>query len=95
MVFKKQKRPAQSGHKENSIAFLQGRFFFRENINDWTYKLDGKVAAVFPGTVRYICGSLTSKGKKWPIFQVLLDEHEQILTSSSDFVASVSCIPDT
>ena len=47
------------------------------------------------GTVRYICGSLTPKGKKWQIFQVLLDEHEQILTSFSDFVTSASCIADT
>lgn len=60
-------------------SVLQGKFFLRENIIDQTYKLDEKVAAVFPGTVRYICAAFISKGKKQPIFQVPLDEHEQIL----------------
>ena len=48
---------------------------------DQTYRLDEKVAAVLPGTVRYICGALTSKGKRWQIFQVPLNEHEQVLAS--------------
>lgn len=59
MVFKKQK--CQRGQVENLIAFLQGRFLLSENINNinyWTYTLDKKVPAVFPGT---------SKGKEWPI----------------------------
>lgn len=72
MVFKKQKCPHQRGQVENSIAFLQGRFLLSENINNWTYTLDKKVPAVFPGTF---------EGKEWPIFQVCLDEHEQMLTS--------------
>ena len=46
---------------------------------DQTYKLDEKVAAVLPGTVRYICGALQSKGKRRQIFQVPLNEHEQML----------------
>ena len=58
---------------------LQGKFFLRENLIDQTYKLDEKVAAVLPGTVRYICGALQSKGKRRQIFQVPLNEHEQIL----------------
>ena len=58
MVFKKQKCPHQRGQVENLIAFLQGRFLLSENINNWTYTLDKKVPAVFPGT---------SKGKEWPI----------------------------
>ena len=56
MVFKKQKCPHQRGQMENLIAFLQGRFLFSENINNWTYTLDKKVSAV-----------RTSKGKEWPI----------------------------
>lgn len=72
IVFKKQKRLYQRGQVENLIAFLQGRFLLSENINNRTYSLDKKVPAVFPGT---------SKGKEWPIFQVHLDEHEQMLTS--------------
>jgi len=42
-------------------AVLLGNFFLRETIIDRTYKLDDKVAGVFPGTVRYICGPLVSK----------------------------------
>lgn len=42
-------------------AVLLGNLFLRENIIDCTYKLDDKVAGVFPGTVRYICGPLVSK----------------------------------
>ena len=42
-------------------AFLLGNLFLRENIIDCTYKLDDKVAGVFPGTVRYIFGPLVSK----------------------------------
>jgi len=62
-------------------AVLLGNFF-RENIIDRTYKLDDKVAGVFPGTVRYICGPLVSKRRRRrPIYQVPLDEHEQILAS--------------
>ena len=62
---------------------LLGNFFLRENIIDRTYKVDDKVAGVFPGTVRYICGPLVPKRKKGPrpTFQVPLDEHEQILAS--------------
>ena len=43
---------------------VQGKFFLRESIIDQTYKLDEKVAAVLPGTVHYIFGALTSKGKR-------------------------------
>ena len=39
-------------------AVLLVNFFSRENLIDRTYKLDDKVAGVFPGTVRYICGPL-------------------------------------
>ena len=61
-------------------AVLLGNFFLRENIIDQTYKLDDKVAGVFPGTVRYICGPLVSRRKRGrPIYQVPLNEHEQIL----------------
>ena len=42
-------------------AVLLGNFFLRENIIDQTYKLDDKVAGVFPGTVQYICGPLVSR----------------------------------
>ena len=42
-----------------TVFVLQEKFFLRENIIDQTYKLDEKVAAVVPGTVRYICGALT------------------------------------
>ena len=63
-------------------AVLLGNFFLRENIIDRAYKLDDKVAGVFPGTVRYICGPLVSKRRRArPIYQVPLDEHEQILAS--------------
>ena len=63
-------------------AVLLGNFFLRENIIDRTYKLDDKVAGVFPGTVRYICGPLVSKRRRGrPIYQVPLDKHEQILAS--------------
>ena len=48
---------------------------------DQTYKLDEKVAAVLPETVRCICGALQSKGKRRQIFQVPLNEHEQMLAS--------------
>ena len=41
-----------------TVFVLQEKFFLRENIIDQTYKLDEKVAAVLPGTVRYICGAL-------------------------------------
>ena len=60
--------------------FFKGNSF-SGNIIDQTYKLYEKVAAVLPGTVRYICGALTSKGKRWQIFQVPLNEHEQVLAS--------------
>ena len=64
-----------------TIFVLQEKFFLRENMIDQTYKLDEKVAAVLPGTVRYICGALQSKGKRRQIFQVPLNEHEQMLAS--------------
>ena len=41
-----------------TVFVLQEKFFLRENIIDQTYRLDEKVAAVLPGTVRYICGAL-------------------------------------
>ena len=57
-------------------------FFLRDNIIDHTYKIDDKMAGVFPGTVRYICGPLVPKQRRGrPIYQVPLDEHEQILAS--------------
>ena len=65
------------------VFVLKEKFFLRENIIDQTYKLYEKVAAVLPGTVRYICGALTSKGKRWQIFQVPLNKHEQVLASLS------------
>ena len=58
---------------------LQGKFFLREI--DQAYKVDEKAAAVLPGTVHYICGALTSKGKRRQIFQVPLNEYKQILAS--------------
>jgi len=64
-----------------TVFVLQGKFFLRENIIDQTYKLYEKVAAVLLGTVRYICGALTSEGKRQQIFQVPLNEQEQILAS--------------
>ena len=68
--------------QDNFEAVLLGNFFLRENIIDCTYKLDDKVAGVFPGTVRYICGPLVSKRRRGrPIYQVPLDKHEQILAS--------------
>ena len=63
-------------------AVLLGNFFLRENIIDHMYKLDDNTAGVFPGTVRCICGPLVSKQKRGrPIYQVPMDEHEQILAS--------------
>ena len=56
-----------------TVFVLYGKFFLN--------KLYEKVAGVLPGTVRYICGALTSKVKRWQIFQVPLNEHEQILAS--------------
>ena len=49
-----------------TVFVLQEKFFLRENIIDQTYKLDEKVAAVVPGTVRYICGALTD-GKSFKL----------------------------
>ena len=60
---------------------VQGKFFLRESIIDQTYKVDEKVAEVLLGTVHYIFGALTSKGKRQQTFQVPLNEHEQILAS--------------
>ena len=63
-------------------AVLLENFFLRENIIDRTYIIDDKLARVFPGTVRYICGPLVPKRRRGrAIYQVPLDEHEQILTS--------------
>ena len=63
------------------VFVLQEKFFLRENIIDQTYKLDEKVAAVLPGTVRYICGALTdgkyfklhlmNTSKCWHLFDFL------------------------
>ena len=40
------------------------------------------MARVLPGTVWYICGPLVPKQRRGrPIYQVPLDEHEQILAS--------------
>ena len=64
-----------------TVFVLQEKFFLRENMIDQTYRLDEKVAAVLPGTVRYICGALQSKGKRRQIFQVPMNEHEQMLAS--------------
>ena len=64
-----------------TVFVLQEKFFLRENMIDQTYKLDEKVAAVLPGTARYICGALQSKGKRRQIFQVPVNEHEQMLAS--------------
>ena len=64
-----------------TVFVLQEKFFLRENMIDQTYKLDEKVAAVLPGTVRCICGALQSKGKRRQIFQVPMNEHEQMLAS--------------
>ena len=80
MVSRAQKRNRQFA---KSICLLSLRnVFLRENIIDRTYKLDDKMAGVFPGTVRYICGPLVSKRRRGrPIYQVPLDEHEQIVAS--------------
>ena len=68
-------------YSKEQAVFL-GNFFLRENIIDRTYKIDDKMAGVFPGTVRYICGPLVPKRRRGrPIYQVPLDEHEQILAS--------------
>ena len=61
---------AYGGSYSKGQTVLLGKFFLRENLIDCTCKLDDKVAGVFPGTVRYICGSLLSKKKRGrPIFQ--------------------------
>ena len=60
---------------------VQGKFFLSESIIDQTYKVDEKVATVLLGTVHYVFGALTSKGKRRQTFQVPLNEHEQILAS--------------
>ena len=65
-------------------AVLLGNFFLRENIIDrpYMYKIDDKMAGVFPGTVRYIFGPLVPKRRRGrPIYQVPLDEHDRILAS--------------
>ena len=47
-----------------------------------TYKLDQKVAFVFPGTVRYVCSELTERGRgRKKVYQVAWDVHEDIIAS--------------
>ena len=45
-------------------AVLLENFFIRETIIDRTYKIDDKMAGVFPGTMRYIWGPLVLKRKR-------------------------------
>ena len=45
-------------------AVLLENFFLRETIIDGTYKIDDKMAGVFPGTMPYICGPLVLKRKR-------------------------------
>ena len=60
-------------------AVLLENFFLRETIIDRTYKIDDKMAGVFPGTMRYICETTCVEAKMGKANQVPLDEHEQIL----------------
>ena len=47
---------AYGGSYSKGRTVLPGNFFLREILIDHSYKLNEKVAGVFPGTVRYICG---------------------------------------
>ena len=65
---------------------LFGKFFLRENLIDFTYKLDaGKQAAVLSGTVRHICRDLVFKSKETKrrkaIYKLPITEHEEIMAS--------------
>lgn len=59
---------------------LKGNFFIRDNLIDLTYRLDDtRFVAVHAGTVRHICGELTSKKGRRPIFKVTIELNEEIM----------------
>ena len=67
-------------------SVLFGNFFLRENLIEFTYKLDvGKQAAVLLGTVRHICRDLVLKSKETKrrkaIYKLPITEHEEIMAS--------------
>ena len=67
-------------------SVLIGHFFLRENLIDFTFKLEeGKQAAVLSGTVRHICRDLVLKSKETKrrkaIYRLPLNEHEEIIAS--------------
>ena len=67
-------------------SVLIGHFFLRENLIDFTFKLEeGKQAVVLSGTVRHICRDLLLKSKeskrRKAIYRLPLNEHEEIIAS--------------
>lgn len=61
---------------------LKGNFFIRENLIDLTYRLDDRrLAAVNAATVRHICGELSRKKGRRPIFKVSVEQNEEIMAS--------------
>ncbi|XP_068689864.1 uncharacterized protein [Montipora foliosa] len=67
-------------------SVLLGHFFLRENLIDFTFKLEGvKRAAVLSGTVRHICRDLVLKSKETKrrkaIYKLPITEHEEIIAS--------------
>ena len=61
---------------------LKGNFFLRENLIDFTYRLDEeRLAAVHAGTVRHICGDLLRKKGRRPTFKVSVEQNEEIMAS--------------
>lgn len=67
-------------------SVILGHFFLRENLTDFTFKLEArKEAAVLTGTVRHICRDLVLKSKETQrrkaIYKLLITEHEEIMAS--------------
>lgn len=61
---------------------LKGNFFIRENLIDLTYRLDDNpLAAVNAATVRHICGELSRKKGRRLIFEVSVEQNEEIMAS--------------
>ena len=65
---------------------LLGHFFLRENLIDFTFKLETtKQAAVLTGTVRHICRDLVLKSaetrRRKAIYKLPITEHEEIMAS--------------
>lgn len=65
---------------------ILGHFFLRENLIDFTFKLEArKEAAVLTGTVRHICRDLVLKSKETQrrkaVYKLLITEHEEIMAS--------------